>query len=81
MDQTFLPRFAWTAVEAAKQYRLEISTQPDFSNPSTLTAYVTSQTEYTPERTLANDQDYYWRVLATDAAGPTAIGARCAASA
>ena len=64
-----MPRFSWTAVEAAKQYRLEISTQPDFSNPSSLTAYVTSQTDYTPERTLANDQDYYWRVLATDVRG------------
>jgi hypothetical protein len=69
VDLTFLPRFSWTAVEAAKQYRLEISTQPDFSNPSSLTAYVTSQTDYTPERTLSNDQDYYWRVLATDARG------------
>ena len=34
VDQTFLPRFSWTAVEAAKQYQLEISTQPDFSNPA-----------------------------------------------
>jgi hypothetical protein len=69
VEQTFLPRFSWSAVEAAKQYRLEISTQPDFSNPSSLMVYVTSQTDYTPERTLANDQDYYWRVLATDARG------------
>ena len=67
IDATFLPRFSWTAVEAARQYRLEISTQPDFG--SSLTAYVTDHTDYTPERTLANDQDYYWRVRAADARG------------
>ncbi len=79
MELTFLPRFSWTAVEAARQYRLEISTQPDFS--SSLTVYVTDHTDYTPERTLANDQDYYWRVRATDAAGPMALGAKYDASA
>ena len=43
---------------------------------------MTSQTDYTPERTLANDQDYYWRVLATDVRGTNSpIGAMCAASA
>ena len=60
----FLPRFSWTAVEAARDYRLEISTQPDFS--TSLTAYATDQTDYTPTLNLANDQDYYWRVRATD---------------
>ena len=60
----FLPRFSWTAVEAARDYRLEISTQPDFS--TSLTAYATDQTDYTPTQNLANDQDYYWRVRATD---------------
>jgi hypothetical protein len=63
----FLPRFSWTAVEAARDYRLEISTQPDFT--TSLSAYVTDQTDYTPERNLANDQDYYWRVRATDYRG------------
>lgn len=66
-DQTFLPEFSWTAVEAAREYRLEISTQPDFS--ASLTAYTTDHTDYTPERSLANDQDYYWRVRATDYRG------------
>jgi len=64
VDVQFLPRFSWTAVEGARDYRLEISTQEDFS--TSLTAYTTDQTDYTPEKNLSNDQDYYWRVRATD---------------
>ncbi len=67
IDVQFLPRFSWTAVEAARDYRLEISTQPDFS--TSLSAYTTDQTDYTPDRNLANDQDYYWRVRANDQEG------------
>ncbi|MEZ4864554.1 MAG: hypothetical protein R3C14_24780 [Caldilineaceae bacterium] len=63
VDLPFVPRFAWRAVEAAASYRLEISTQPDFG---AATVYVTPNTEYTPVEALSNDQDYYWRVLATD---------------
>lgn len=63
----FLPRFSWTAVEAARDYRLEISTQRDFS--TSVTAYTTDQTDYTPEKNLANDQDYFWRVRASDYGG------------
>ena len=64
VDVQFLPRFSWTAVEAARDYRLEISTQPDLS--TSLTTYATDQTDLTPALNLANDQDYYWRVRATD---------------
>ena len=66
-ELTYLPQFSWTAVEAAKQYRLEISTQPDFG--ASLSAYLTDNTDYTPERALGNDQDYYWRVQAIDYRG------------
>lgn len=66
IDTPYLPRFAWTAVEAARLYRLEISTQPDFS---AVTAYETVHTEFTPAKALSNDQDYYWHVKAVDAAG------------
>lgn len=62
-DQAFLPRFAWTAVEAANKYELQISTQSDFGS---VTSYQTTNTEYTPEKNLSNDQDYYWRVKAID---------------
>ena len=63
VDLAFLPRFSWTAVEAAGKYELQISTQPDFGSAN---IYQTTNTEYTPEKNLSNDQDYYWRVKAID---------------
>lgn len=66
VDLKFVPRFAWTAVEAAKLYQLQISTDRDFSS---LTSYNTPNTEYTPIKTLANDQEYFWRVKAIDDTG------------
>lgn len=63
-DLAFVPSFAWTAVEAARKYELQISSNPnDFSSAS---FYQTTNTEYTPEKALSNDQDYYWRVKAID---------------
>ncbi|HIQ04152.1 MAG TPA: hypothetical protein EYH31_00480 [Anaerolineae bacterium] len=59
----FTPAFRWTAVEGARSYVLEISTTPDFG---TSTSYQTSNTSFTPQQSLANDQDYYWRVKALD---------------
>lgn len=65
VDLAFVPDFAWTAVEAAIKYQLQVSTQPDFGR---FNSYETTNTAYTPERALSNDQDYYWRVKAVDAA-------------
>ncbi|MBX3014633.1 MAG: hypothetical protein KF832_24145 [Caldilineaceae bacterium] len=62
-ELNFVPRFGWTAVEAARKYELQVSTQPDFGTPNT---YQTVNTEYTPEKALSNDQDYFWRVKAID---------------
>ena len=59
----FVPRFAWTAVEAAKEYRLQISTQENFN---TYDQIVTRNTDYTPVEAFSNDQDYFWRVQAVD---------------
>ncbi|MCB0121148.1 MAG: hypothetical protein KDE58_02830, partial [Caldilineaceae bacterium] len=64
IDVAFIPRFSWTAVQSASKYELQISTQEDFGLPTT---YQTTNTEYTPEKALSNDQDYYWRVKAIDA--------------
>lgn len=64
IDAPFLPRFSWTAVEAANPYQLEISTQPDFGSAS---IYVTPNTDFTPQKALSNDQDYYWRLRGIDA--------------
>lgn len=63
VETPFVPTFTWTAVEAASTYQLEISTQPDFGSAS---AFVTPNTEFTPEDAFSNDQDYYWRVKAID---------------
>ena len=62
-ETSFVPTFSWTAVEAAATYRLEISTQQDFGSAD---AFVTPNTEFTPEDAFSNDQDYYWRVKAID---------------
>jgi hypothetical protein len=62
----FTPRFQWQAVEGAKVYQVEISTDIDF-NPAT--AYATSNTDFTPTDNLSNDKDYFWRVKATDQNG------------
>lgn len=66
VETPFVPTFAWTALEAAATYRLEISTQQDFGSAS---AFVTPNTEFTPEDAFSNDQDYYWRVKAIDFQG------------
>ncbi len=63
VETPFVPTFSWTALEAAATYRLEISTQQDFGSAS---AFVTPNTEFTPEDAFSNDQDYYWRVKAID---------------
>ena len=65
-DQAFLPQFSWTAVEAADTYLLQLSTDPDFNAPQ---QFAVHQTTYTPEKGLANDQEYYWRVQALDTVG------------
>lgn len=65
VDSSFIPRFSWTAVEAAEKYELQISTQQDFASSAT-NIYQSANTEYTPEKALSNDQDYYWRVKAID---------------
>ncbi len=70
-DQLFTPEFRWLAVKGAYYYNLQYSTDPLFQ--SNVTNVVTNNPHYTPESTLPNDQDYYWRVAAVDTtntAGP-----------
>ncbi|MBP7963380.1 MAG: hypothetical protein KBG20_12555 [Caldilineaceae bacterium] len=68
MALPFVPRFSWTAVEAAKEYRLQVSTQENFT---TYDQTVTRNTDHTPVDAYSNDQDYFWRVQAVDARGIT----------
>lgn len=60
----FTPRLSWAAVEGAKEYRLQISTQENFVAYDQI---ITRNTDYTPVKALSNDQDYFWRVQAVDA--------------
>lgn len=59
---TFTPTFRWTAVRGASYYRLEYSTDPTFN--SAINRIDTRNTTYTPERSLPNDINHYWRVRA-----------------
>ena len=62
----FVPRFSWTAVEGAKEYQLQISTEENFIDAI---QYTTRNTDYTPMRALENDRDHFWRVRAVDPGG------------
>jgi hypothetical protein len=58
------PAFRWTAVEGAREYRLQVSTDPTFGDP--LVDQVTDATAYTSTSGLPPDTDLYWRVRADD---------------
>ncbi|MCB0067355.1 MAG: hypothetical protein KDD77_09395, partial [Caldilineaceae bacterium] len=58
----FVPRFSWTAVEGAKDYQIDISTDQSFG--TSVTSYVTRNTDFTPINALSNDNEYFWRVKA-----------------
>jgi hypothetical protein len=60
---TFTPTFRWTAVRGAEFYTLQYSTNSDFSAP--VTTVNTKNTSWTPQSTIPNDVNYYWRVKVT----------------
>lgn len=62
LDARFIPRFTWSAVSGASSYVIEISSQENFSD--LLVNVTTRNTSYTPEKSLANNKDYFWRVRA-----------------
>ena len=53
------PTFSWDMTEGAHNYRLQVSTDPNFGTLAI--NQVTPLNSYTPTGTLAQD-DYYWRV-------------------
>ena len=61
------PEFSWTASALASSYRIQIATEPYFSNPVQDVAGLTSTTFTSPE--LQPNQVYYWRVAAVNIAG------------
>jgi hypothetical protein len=63
-DVSGQPVFRWTSVEAAREYRLQVSQDPTFAN--LLDDVVTSATSYTSGSTYPADTALHWRVRAND---------------
>jgi len=58
------PTFKWTAVENARNYRIQVSQDPSFGHP--LEDATTDATAYTSSSTYPADAPLYWRVRAND---------------
>ena len=67
LETPFLPKFEWTAVEGAKEYRMDLATDKEFS--SIIGTCVCYNTDFIPTQNLENDNEYYWRVKAVDQQG------------
>ena len=64
------PTFHWTGAEAARDYRLQVSRDPNFQDGRLLLDDVTTAaTSYTSSSTYPADAKVYWRVRANDENG------------
>ncbi len=61
------PRFQWTPVLGARNYRLQVSQDPSFGNP--IDDVTTASTAYSSDTTYPADTILYWRVRANDENG------------
>ena len=61
------PVFRWTPAEGARNYRLQVATDPDFGD--LLEDATTASTAFTTGLTYPADTALYWRVRANDDAG------------
>jgi hypothetical protein len=61
------PRFQWTPVLGARNYRLQVSQDPSFGNP--IDDVTTASTAYSSNSTYPADTILYWRVRANDENG------------
>jgi hypothetical protein len=59
------PTFDWDAVEGARRYELEVSTDPHFGS-SLIDKVTTVATTYTASGAYPSDKQLYWRVRADD---------------
>jgi hypothetical protein len=64
-DISTQPTFRWTEAEGARNYRLQVATDPTFSHP--LENIVTDSTAFTTRLTYPADTTLYWRVRGNDA--------------
>jgi hypothetical protein len=58
------PTFTWDWVPGARNYRLQVASEPTFANP--LDDITTASTEYTAQKTYDAAKTLYWRVQAKD---------------
>jgi hypothetical protein len=63
------PVFQWTRAEGAKQYRIQIATDENFSNTDILKDTTTASASYSAETTYPADTVLWWRVQAQDEEG------------
>ena len=61
------PRFQWTPVLGARNYRLQVSQDPSFGSP--IDDVTTASTAYSSNSTYPADTILYWRVRANDENG------------
>jgi len=61
------PRFQWSPVVGARNYRLQISQDPSFASP--IEDVTTDSTAYASNTTYPSDGTLYWRVRANDENG------------
>jgi hypothetical protein len=61
------PRFQWTPVLGARNYRLQVSQDPSFGSP--IDDVTTASTAYSSNNTYPADTILYWRVRANDENG------------
>jgi hypothetical protein len=67
---TAQPAFHWTGAEGAREYRLQVSQDPNFQDGRLLLDEVTTAaTSYTSSSTYPADATVYWRVRANDENG------------
>jgi hypothetical protein len=59
------PQFQWTSVPGARNYRLQVSTDPNFGS-KLLDNVVTASTSYVSNTTYPAQSTLYWRVQAND---------------
>jgi hypothetical protein len=62
-------RFRWTPTEGSRRYRLQVATDPSFSNLEEDLVFGTDSTTYTSSVTYLADTVLYWRVRAEDENG------------
>lgn len=62
------PVLSWDAVPGVTSYAIQVSTDPNFTDPSAISSYSTDTTSYV-STTLSKPATYYWRVQGTYTTG------------